>query len=194
MKSERLNKVETQLYSIPLFGKKVGLRNIEWIMEAMGKVVNLVDFFNESKIIHVTGTNGKGSVSSMLSRIYAEEGYSVGLFTSPHIHQVTERIQFNNENVDEALFVQGYQQMLKLKDEMKLLDMEPTFFEWIFGICLYCFGIKRPDIAIIEVGIGGRLDTTNCIPRKDCCILTPIGLDHQELLGDTVEAIAMEKG
>ncbi len=193
MKQEQLTHIETKLYKIPLFGKKVGLLNINRLMEELENIINLADLFKCTKIIHVTGTNGKGSVSNMISRIYKKQGYSVGLFTSPHIDCITERIQFDNKNVEEDLFVEGYRYVNQIVDKLNLEGLEPTFFEWIYAIALYCFGKMKPDILIIEVGIGGKLDTTNSLPRKDLCIITPIGLDHQNILGDTIKAIAFEK-
>ncbi len=193
MKSEKITHIETEIYSIPLFGKKVGLYNIQQMMDELKDYVNLVNLFDKTKVIHVTGTNGKGSVSSMLSQVYKTQGYKVGLFTSPHIHQVNERVQINNENVSEALFAKGYEVVKKIADKLKVRCVEPTFFEWLFAIALYCFAIEKPDIMIIEVGIGGRLDTTNALPVKDICVLTPIGLDHQDILGNTIKDIAVEK-
>ncbi len=193
MKSEKITHIETEIYSIPLFGKKVGLSNIKLMMEGLESYVNLVDLFNSAKIIHVTGTNGKGSVSAMLSEIYKAQGYRVGLFTSPHIHQVNERVQFNNQNVSESLFAIAYEAVKAIADKLGQVGVEPTFFEWLFAIGLYCFAVEKPDIIIVEVGIGGRLDTTNAMPRKDLCVLTPIGLDHQDILGESISDIALEK-
>lgn len=190
---ENLYEVESELYNIPLFGKKVGLKNIERIILELNKIVNINDYLQEAKIIHTTGTNGKGSVCTMLREIYVKAGYSVGLFTSPHIDHITERVQVNKDNVSEELFIEAYDCILSIVDSLKEEDIEPTFFEWVFGISLYCFTVTRPQILIIEVGIGGRLDTTNVLPRKDLCVITPIGLDHQGILGDTITEIAMEK-
>lgn len=188
-----LSNVEKELYNIPLFGKKVGLKNIERIVNELNKTIPLYEYLERAKIIHTTGTNGKGSVCNMLRDIYVEEGYSVGLFTSPHIDHITERVQINKHNVSEDLFIKGYRFVREIVDKLMLEGVEPTFFEWVFAISLYCFTITKPEILIIEVGIGGRLDTTNCLPKKDLCVLTPIGLDHQGILGDTIEEIAKEK-
>ena len=185
--------VESELYNIPLFGKKVGLKNIERMIIELDKVMPVNDYLKNTKIIHVTGTNGKGSVCSMLREIYVKEGYNVGLFTSPHIDHITERVQINNANVSEELFIEAYECVGAIVEKLKKEDIEPTFFEWVFAIGLYCFARVKPDILIIEVGIGGRLDTTNILKHKDLCILTPIGLDHQGILGNTIKEIALEK-
>jgi len=193
MKSDNISSVENKLYNIPLFGKKVGLKNIERLILEMDFILPLTDYLNKTKIIHVTGTNGKGSVCSMLRTIYDKEGYTVGMFTSPHIEHITERIQFNNNNVNEKLFIEGYECIRTIVDRIKEEGIIPTFFEWVFGIALYCFAVKQPEILIIEVGIGGRLDTTNVLPQKALSIITPIGLDHQNILGETIEEITNEK-
>jgi len=185
--------VESELYNIPLFGKKVGLKNIEQMIIELDKVLPIIDYLNNTRIIHTTGTNGKGSVCNMLSEIYVKEGYSVGLFTSPHIDHITERVQLNNNNVSEDLFIEGYKCIYYIVEKLGKKGIEPTFFEWVFAISLYCFVTLKPDILIIEVGIGGKLDTTNVLPQKDLCIITPIGLDHQGILGDTIIEIAKEK-
>ena len=188
-----LKNIENELYNIPLFGKKVGLKNIERMIAELDKVIPINEYLYASRIIHTTGTNGKGSVCNMLKEIYVKEGYNVGMFTSPHIDHITERVQINNENVSQELFLEAYKCINQIVNELSIEDIEPTFFEWIFAIALYCFATIKPDILIIEVGIGGKLDTTNSLPKKDLCIITPIGLDHQNILGDTIEAIAIEK-
>lgn len=185
--------VESELYNIPLFGKKVGLKNIERMMNELDKVVQVNEYLQKSRIIHTTGTNGKGSVCNMLRNIYVSEGYNVGLFTSPHMDHITERVQINNQNVSEELFIEAYNCIHDIVGKLTNEGIEPTFFEWVFAISLYCFTVKQPEILIIEVGIGGRLDTTNCLPKKDLCIITPIGLDHQKILGNTIKEIAKEK-
>ncbi len=193
MADRKFEYIEEALYNIPLFGKKVGLRNITRMMELLEEAVHLEEYLNRAKIIHVTGTNGKGSVCHMLSNIYSRSGYSVGMFTSPHMEHITERVRINGENVREALFIEGYNVVREIVDRLNEEGLEPTFFEWIYGIALYCFCKEMPDILLIEVGIGGKLDTTNSLPRKDCCIITPVGLDHQEILGNDIRDIAYEK-
>lgn len=185
--------IESEIYKIPLYGKKVGLENIKRLIVELNKEIDLNDYLLKVPIIHVTGTNGKGSVCNMLSRIYKNAGYRVGMFTSPHIDHITERIQINNTNVSEQVFVEAYQRVNTICQRLKNEDIIPTFFEWMFSIALVCFYIESSDFLVIEVGIGGRLDTTNIIPKKVLSIITPIGLDHQHLLGDSIELICLEK-
>jgi dihydrofolate synthase / folylpolyglutamate synthase len=185
--------IEAEIVKIPLYGKKVELENIKRLLKELNKDINLEEYLLKVPIIHVTGTNGKGSVCNMLSRIYKNAGYRVGLFTSPHIDHITERIQINNSNVDEKTFQEAYYRVQGICEQLKKEAIIPTFFEWMFSIALVCFYKKACDFLVIEVGIGGRLDTTNVLPQKALSIITPIGLDHQHLLGNSVESIAREK-
>ncbi len=137
--------------------------------------------------IHVAGTNGKGSVSHCLSSILQEKGLKVGLYTSPHLKDFRERIKINGQCISEnevIEFVSGNKEIIgKLK---------PSFFEMTVALAFYYFACEKVDVAIIEVGLGGRLDSTNIIKPK-CSVITNIGLDHTALLGDTYELIAKEK-
>ena len=193
MEKKQIDQLNTLMSAIPLFGKKVGLRNIKKILTHMERECKLQNFLESVQVIHVTGTNGKGSVCKMLSEIYSAGGYHVGLFTSPHIDVITERIQINNENVAAELFYEAYKKVRDICEVLKQETIEPTFFEWIFSIALYCFYKANVDILIIEVGIGGRLDTTNILPKKALSVITSIGLDHQDILGETLTDIAVEK-
>lgn len=151
----------------------------------------LDEYFNfphkQYRTIHVAGTNGKGSVSHMLAAVLQTCGYTTGLFTSPHLTDFRERIRVNGEMVDED-FVTSFTQENKLFfDEIK-----PSFFEMTSAMAFEYFKIKKVDIAVIEVGLGGRLDSTNII-NPELSIITNIGLDHTDLLGNTLELIAAEK-
>ena len=140
------------------------------------------------KTIHVAGTNGKGSVSHILASILQAAGYRTGLFTSPHLKDFRERIRVNGRPIPEAevvKFTAGHRD--------KMVAMGLSFFEMTVGMALSYFAREKVDIAIIEVGLGGRLDATNII-RPVLGIITNIGLDHTSLLGDSIEAIAAEKG
>lgn len=139
------------------------------------------------KTIHVAGTNGKGSTSHMLASIFQEAGYTTGLYTSPHLYDFRERIKVNGVMCEEA-FVTKFTNRLK-----DLIDkIEPSFFELTVGMAFEYFAEKKCDIAIIETGLGGRLDSTNVI-APELSIITNIGWDHMALLGDTLPEIAMEK-
>jgi dihydrofolate synthase/folylpolyglutamate synthase len=139
------------------------------------------------KTIHVAGTNGKGSTSHMLASIFQEAGYTTGLYTSPHLYDFRERIKVNGEMCPKE-FVTLFTQKVKGLIEA----IEPSFFEITVGMAFEYFAQKKCDIAIIETGLGGRLDSTNVID-PELSIITNIGWDHMTLLGDTLPAIATEK-
>jgi len=143
---------------------------------------------NNFKSIHVAGTNGKGSTSHMLASILQEAGCKVGLYTSPHLKDFRERIKINGKEVSEA-FVVDFIQNHKTFFETHSL----SFFEMTVGMAFDYFSKEEVDIAIIEVGMGGRLDSTNIISPV-LSVITNIGLDHTQFLGNTLEAIALEKG
>lgn len=160
---------------------KVDLGNIVELMTMLGSPEH--DF----KSIHVAGTNGKGSSSHMLASILQEAGYKVGLYTSPHLKSFTERIRVNGNEIQELEVVDFVQEVKPLIEKI-----EPSFFEITVAMAFDYFSKKKVDIAIIEVGLGGRLDSTNIITPQ-VSLITNIGLDHQSLLGDTLEKIAVEK-
>lgn len=139
------------------------------------------------KSIHVAGTNGKGSTSSMLASVFMEAGYKVGLYTSPHLKDFRERITINGKQISKA-YVQKFVEQNKSFFENHSL----SFFEMTVGMAFQYFAEKKVDIAIIEVGMGGRLDSTNIITPL-VSVITNIGFDHMQFLGSTLEAIAGEK-
>lgn len=140
------------------------------------------------KSIHVAGTNGKGSSSHMLASVLQEAGYKVGLYTSPHLVDFRERIKVNGEPIPKTTVVSFINQ-----HKNYLLTHELSFFEMTVGMAFWYFVQQQIDIAIIEVGLGGRFDSTNII-TPEVALITNIGLDHTEILGDTIEKIAAEKG
>lgn len=139
------------------------------------------------KTIHIAGTNGKGSVSHMLASILQEAGYKTGLYTSPHLKDFRERIKINGEMVSEAYVVDFVEQNKELFTSVK-----PSFFEMTVAMAFKYFADSQADIAVIEVGLGGRLDSTNIITPL-ASVITNISFDHMALLGDTLPAIAAEK-
>ncbi len=142
---------------------------------------------NKFKTIHVAGTNGKGSTSHMLASIFQEAGYTTGLYTSPHLYDFRERIKVNGAMCSKE-FVTTFTNKVKGLIE----EIEPSFFEITVGMAFEYFAQTKCDIAIIETGLGGRLDSTNVI-HPELSIITNIGWDHMALLGDTLPAIATEK-
>ena len=139
------------------------------------------------KSIHVAGTNGKGSVSHFLASILKEAGYKVGLYTSPHLVDFRERIRINGEMIPQQEVVDFVERNRQLFADLKL-----SFFEMTVGMAFDYFAQEKVDIAVVEVGMGGRLDSTNVI-LPELSVITNIGLDHTQFLGDTLEKIAVEK-
>ncbi|MCL6272374.1 bifunctional folylpolyglutamate synthase/dihydrofolate synthase [Muricauda sp. 2012CJ35-5] len=139
------------------------------------------------KSIHVAGTNGKGSSSHMLASVLQEAGYKVGLYTSPHLKDFRERIRINGETIDKKAVKQFIASHKYFLEQNQL-----SFFEMTVGMAFEFFAKEKVDIAIIEVGLGGRLDSTNII-APEVSLITNIGLDHTQILGDTIEKIALEK-
>lgn len=139
------------------------------------------------KCVHVAGTNGKGSTSHFIASILQENGYKVGLYTSPHLKSFTERVRINGTEISENFvveFVENYKTVFE--------ELQPSFFEWTVALAFYQFEKEEVDIAVIEVGMGGRLDSTNIITPL-VSVITNIGLDHQSFLGDNIPQIAREK-
>ncbi len=138
--------------------------------------------------IHVAGTNGKGSTSHMISSILQAAGYKVGLYTSPHLKDFRERIKINGQEIEEQAVVDFIEQEQHFLEQQKL-----SFFELTVGLAFHYFASSHVDIAVIEVGLGGRLDSTNII-KPLVSVITNIGLDHTQFLGETLKEIAFEKG
>jgi len=154
-------------------------------------ITKLCDFFGNPqeklKSIHIGGTNGKGSTSNMLASVLQEQGYNVGLYNSPHLIDFTERIKVNGRNCEKEFVFDFIQKLKNLPEEIK-----PSFFEFTTIMAFEYFYQKNADYAIIEVGLGGRLDSTNII-KPLVAAITNIDLDHQNILGNTIEEIALEK-
>lgn len=157
----------------------------------LDNIKKLCNFFGNPqenlKMIHIGGTNGKGSTSNMLASVLQEQGYKVGLYNSPHLIDFTERIKVNGKNADKEFIFQFIQ---KLKNLPK--DILPSFFEYTTIMAFEYFRQQKVDFAIIEVGLGGRLDSTNIISPVVSAI-TNVALDHQDILGESLEQIATEK-
>lgn len=164
-------------------GKKNGLENMEIMLNEL-KIER-----PEYKIIHVAGTNGKGSVSVTLEHILCAAGFVVGKFTSPHILNINERIRLDEQDISDEDFTSVY---LSVKEVIERRDLTPTFFEILTAMMFLYFRDKKIDYLILEAGIGGRLDSTN-IFDSDYAVITNVGYDHVEMLGDTLERIAWEK-
>ncbi len=142
---------------------------------------------NKFKSVHVAGTNGKGSVSHMLASVFQQNGFKTGLYTSPHLVDFRERIRINGECVSEDFVIDFVN---KIKEPLE--KIKPSFFEITVAMAFHYFAQQQVDIAIIETGLGGRLDSTNVV-TPEVSIITNIGLDHTDMLGDTLPLIAAEK-
>jgi dihydrofolate synthase/folylpolyglutamate synthase len=181
------------LYGLQRFGIKLGLENIQRLIEALH--VDLAD----ARVVHVAGTNGKGSVCAMIDSIARAAGLTSALFTSPHLVTFRERIRINGEMISEDAVANGLTQIRELVCDS---DPHPTFFEITTALALKHFSSRKParrslgeggiDIVILETGMGGRLDATNAV-QSSVSVITPIALDHQKWLGQTIGEIAAEK-
>jgi dihydrofolate synthase/folylpolyglutamate synthase len=170
------------LYGTQLHGIKLGLESIEQLTEAV-----VAPPF--PRFIHVAGTNGKGSVCAMADAVYRAAGFRTGLYTSPHLVTFRERIRLNGEMIPEEDVAEGLSEIRALMNDW---EHAPTFFEIVTALALAWFQRRGAEIAILETGMGGRLDATNVVTPA-VSVLTPIGLDHQAWLGSTVAEIAAEK-
>lgn len=182
-------KARDYLLGIPLWTKKKNtLDEVRNFLEALGNPDE------QLKIIHVAGTNGKGSVCADLTAMLMEAGYHVGTFVSPHLTDVTERFLVDGCPVEEAGFSESFTRVKAVTDKLTVEGYaHPTFFEFVFLMAMDLYGRMKPDFVVLETGLGGRLDTTNVIRHPLACVITSISLDHTQYLGDTVELIAAEK-
>ena len=142
---------------------------------------------NRFRSLHVAGTNGKGSVSHLLASVFQEAGFKTGLFTSPHLKDFRERIKINGEEIPEDYVIDFVKKNTPLID-----NLSPSFFEYTFALAIQYFADMKVDMAIMETGMGGRLDSTNVI-MPELSVITNIGFDHTQFLGDTLHKIATEK-
>jgi dihydrofolate synthase/folylpolyglutamate synthase len=180
------NKAITWLYSFEKFGIKLGLERIDFICEKLGNPQN------NYKTVHVGGTNGKGSVCKFISSILNSAGYTVGVYTSPHIQHFSERFVIDNNEISDIEIVLLVEKVKPIVEEMIKNNNIPTFFEITTAMAFEYFYDKKVDYAVIEVGLGGRFDATNIV-NPLVSIITNVTLEHQDRLGKTVEEISFEK-
>lgn len=183
---------EEYILSIPKFGEKHTLADTK-------RLLCRIYTGQDSRIIHVAGTNGKGSVCAYLRAVLMAAGFRVGMFTSPHLVSMRERICLDGGMITEEEFVSAYEKIRQtVKEEAAQNRQEenrlhPSFFEFLYLMAMYWFEQKKPDFIILETGLGGRLDATNSVPRKAASVITHMGLDHTAYLGNTIDLIAAEK-
>ncbi|MCX7857557.1 MAG: bifunctional folylpolyglutamate synthase/dihydrofolate synthase [Deltaproteobacteria bacterium] len=173
------------ILSLEKRGMLFGLDNIRAILRALGNPEGAY------MKVHVGGTNGKGSVTTILSKILTQEGFKTGKYTSPHLHSITERFSVNDKDVEYETFV-GIAEYIWQKIEEEKVEKTFTFFDFTTAVAFEYFKRESVDIAVIEVGLGGRLDSTNVITPL-VSIITNVGYDHMDYLGKTLRSIATEK-
>ncbi|MCI8633368.1 MAG: bifunctional folylpolyglutamate synthase/dihydrofolate synthase [Lachnospiraceae bacterium] len=178
----------TWLETVPLYGKKDGVRNMVSLLQELGNPQR------QMPVIHVAGTNGKGSCCAMLAQILRESGYRVGLYTSPHLVEYTERIQLDGRQIEKERWLAiGLEVKAAAEKIAAAGENHATFFEIITAMAFSFFASEKADVVVLETGVGGRLDATNVIESPELCLITSISLDHTKVLGETLPEIAAEK-
>ncbi len=176
------------ILDIPKFTKKNDARHTKTFLEYLGNPQEHL------QVLHVAGTNGKGSVCAYLDSMLRSEGKRTGLFTSPHLVKINERIAIDGEYISDEDFTRIFEKTMTAVRRMESAGLShPTFFEFLFGMAVLAFADAGAEYAVIETGLGGRKDATSAIEHPIVCAITSIGLDHTEYLGDTLEKIAWEK-
>lgn len=176
-----------KIHSLDKFGSRPGLNRIKMLFDMLGE-----DLLSQ-KFIHVAGTNGKGSVCQMISRVLTESGYKTGLFISPYITDFRERIQINNEMIEKEDLCQAVEHLAPMLEKLNEQGIIITEFEFLTAVSFYIYKKHSCDIIVCETGLGGLLDSTNLIVKPLCSVITKIDLDHTTILGDTIEEIAVQK-
>lgn len=187
--NQAVERAAEYLNGIPKFSRE------KHSMEDLRTMVRILGAEPEKqKIIHVAGTNGKGSVCAFLASVLREAGYHTAVFTSPHLLSVKERFCFDGTEVSDEIFLEAYQAVIDVVPEFEKAGAgHPTYFEYLFLMFMRMLSSYPVDYVILETGLGGRLDATNCIEHPALSVITSISLDHMEYLGSTVAAIAGEK-
>ena len=179
-----LNEALAFIHATDWKGSRLGLERMRELMHRLGNPQDSLKF------IHVAGTNGKGSTSTMLASILTAAGYKTGLYTSPHLVRVNERFRINGADIPDAALCRAAE---AVKEAAGGMSDAPTEFEILTAMGFRYFAAEKCDAVVLEVGLGGRMDSTNVIPAPEVCVVANIGLEHTAILGDTVEKIAAEK-
>ncbi|MBP7732627.1 MAG: bifunctional folylpolyglutamate synthase/dihydrofolate synthase [Caldisericia bacterium] len=176
------------LGSLQFLGSKLGLERVRQLLAAVGNPQEKI------KTVHIAGSKGKGSTSMFIDNILQAAGYKVGLFTSPHLQSIRERIRLNGEMISTGEFSDMIAEVAAADAKLKHGELGPaTFFEVMTVSAFLYFLRAKVDIAVFEVGLGGRLDATNVIVKPEVCVITPISYEHTQILGKTLDLIAREK-
>ncbi len=187
MTDNRYCDIEAFLDTIPQYAGESGVVRAGALLEELGHPEKAL------KIIHVAGSNGKGSVCAYLNSIFIQHGFKTGLFTSPHLVDVRERIRIDNEMVSKSDFVQAFDTVRNAAERLQKKNITLAYFDWLFGMAMLIFVQKQTDFVILETGLGGRLDATNAVEKPVLSVITTISLEHTAVLGDTLSQIAKEK-
>ena len=176
------------IFAIPKFTKKNDVAQTRVFLEYLGRPQDRL------KVIHVAGTNGKGSVCAYLDGMLRSEGKRTGLFTSPHLVRLNERIVLDGEEISDGMFCAVFERTMEAVRCMEAEGMaHPSFFEFLLGMAVYAFAEAGMEYAVLETGLGGRLDATSAVEHPLVCAITSIGFDHMQYLGDSLAEIAGEK-
>ncbi len=184
--STAYDKAAEYILNIPKFAGKNSL-------EDTARLLDILCPLRKGKIIHIAGTNGKGSVACFIHHTLRKAGIRAGLFTSPHLVSMTERIVMNDDPVSEETFTEAYESVLRAVKEAGDTLSHPSFFEFLFLMAMKVFTDEGAEYIVLETGLGGRLDATNCVREKALTVITNIDYDHTEYLGETLREIAFEK-
>ena len=179
-----IEEARTLIRGVEWRGSRPGLSRVRELLHRIGDPQDTLQF------VHIAGTNGKGSTAAMLAAVLQAAGYTTGLFTSPFLEQFAERMQVNGQPIPDAELAAACE---TLQPCIAAMDDQPTEFELVTAAAMLWFQRRGCDIVVLEVGLGGRLDATNVIGAPACAVITNIGLDHTEVLGDTLAQIAREK-
>ncbi len=175
------------IHSLLKFGIRPGLSGMDALLRLLGNP------HKNLKYVHVAGTNGKGSTSTAISNVLIEAGYRIGLYTSPFVSHFLERVQFSGKPVDESVFAKSVEMVKAAVEKLEKENVTITEFEALTAAAFLCFKELSCDAAVLEVGLGGRLDATNIIETPLVNVITSLSIDHSAILGDTIEEIAFEK-
>lgn len=181
------NEAIEYIHSLEKFGIKPGMERIRALCSELGNPQDKL------KVIHVAGTNGKGSTSTIISNILQKSGYNTGLFISPYVTDFRERIQYNGNMIERNELAECVEKVKVAIEKLKNYNIQPTEFEAVTAAAFVYFEKKKCDFVVLEVGLGGKLDSTNVILAPYVSVITSISLDHMAILGDTIEKIAAEK-
>lgn len=176
------------LFGLRRFGKETGARRAARALDMLSRPERALN------IIHVAGTNGKGSVCAYIANILMEQGYTVGMFTSPHLVRVNERIRLNGECISDEDFLRLFEKVYGVSEALKRQGCDGlAFFDFIFVMAVCYYAGKKTDYVVLEAGLGGRTDATAAVCAKQVSVITSISFDHTEILGETIGEIAAEK-